>query len=260
MKYLIANKTIVFCVLLGFSICFGNGLFASNLYTSNSLLTSTTDNIKGRNVHFTLKAVPGVYWLNSGANAAKSNGAAFGFGYGANVEFGLTETIYLVTGIEVAKIGAKYTSDSVATAAGKLPVGTVINTTTATATIQYLQVPLFFKLKTKSIGLIKYYGQFGLGSGIAISGTTSWSKIGSNMPTETSGTYTGTSNAALFREALLIGGGLEYNLSGSTSLVGGITYDNGFLSLLSNKSGPSGSPNPTSLYSKGITITIGIQF
>ncbi len=207
---------------------------------------------KEKSVHICLKGTPGIYWLSATA-PAMSNGAKFGFGYGANVEIGLTETIYFVTGLEVNAAGAKYSSmDSVSNGKSKFLVSS-----TANASIQYLQVPLFFKMKTKEIGMMKYFGQFGLGSGMVISNHTAWTA--SSSFASVSGTDTKTGDLNLIREALLIGAGVEYNLSGSTSIIGSLMYDNGFTGVLASGNGPAGTPNPT-FYSKGITLTVGILF
>jgi hypothetical protein len=177
---------------------------------------------KQKPVHICLKATPGIYWLSASAPAA-SNGAKFGFGYGANIEIGLNETIFLVTGLEVNAAGAKYTSTDTLGPKG----ARIANTFTGNASIQYLQLPLFFKMKTKEIGMLRYFGQFGLGTGIAISNSTAWTNSSSGLSTglAASGTDTKTSDISLFREALLIGAGVEYNISGSTSLIGSIMYD-----------------------------------
>jgi hypothetical protein len=211
---------------------------------------------KERNIHIALIATPGIYWLSSTAPAS-NHGAKFGFGYGANIEFGLTETIYFITGLEVNAAGANYKStDSVAS----MKSGRVFNTYTGNENIQYLKIPLFFKMKTKEIGMLKYFGQIGLGSGIAISNRMSWTNSATGTALASSGTNEKTADLNLIRESLLIGAGMEYNLSGSTSLVGSIMFDNGFTPVLpGNGITPSGNPNPV-LYSKGITLTIGILF
>ncbi|MBL0314883.1 MAG: hypothetical protein IPP69_03560 [Flavobacteriales bacterium] len=39
----------------------------------------------------------------------------------------------------------------------------------------------------------------------------------------------------LFRSSLIIGAGIEYNLSGNSSLLAGITFNNGFSNMLNNE-------------------------
>lgn len=201
-----------------------------------------------KNIHFGLKAVPGLYWVKSSTDGAQSDGAGFGFGYGAMLEFGLTENYYIVTGVDIVSASTKLKQDFIT------PTNTVVYQ--GQSTIQYLQVPLFLKLKTQSIGAIKYFGQFGLGTGFALNAKNKYDVITTdNTGTKTVSTSDSNKDEVFFlREALLIGLGLEYNLAGSTSIVAGVTYDNGFTPVLKDKS------TNAKLTSKGITLTVGILF
>jgi len=231
----------LFCLLLVISFC--SGIYAQE---------------KEKNVHICLKATPGIFW-SSATSPAAGNGAKFGFGYGANVEIGLTETIYFITGLEVNAAGVKYKSTDSLAIPGNSNKETV--TTAVNSSIQYLQIPLFFKMKTKEIGMLKYFGQFGLGSGIVISNNTTYTTTVTSGSTTLSenGTDSKIGDLNFLRESLLIGGGIEYNLSGSTSLLASLMYDNGFTTVLPSGNGPTGTPNH-SIYSKGIALTIGILF
>ncbi|MBI2271878.1 MAG: PorT family protein [Bacteroidetes bacterium] len=201
-----------------------------------------------KNIHFGLKVVPGVYWLSSTEDSTKNDGTRFGFGYGAMLEFGLTDNYYLVTGVDMVAAGAKSITD--------IKAGTLTGTSASNFNIQYLQIPLFLKMKTKEIGMIKYFGQFGLGTGFALSVKNSWTTtIGTTV---TTGSDTKKDNIFPLRESLLIGLGLEFNIAGSTSIVAGATFDNGFTPLL-KKEDSNGKELP-SLKSKGVTFTVGVLF
>ena len=54
---------------------------------------------------------------------------------------------------------------------------------------------------------------------------------------------------------LLIGAGLEYNISGNTSLYTNIRFENGFNNILRSKTG-----NETIVYSKNIALSVGVFF
>lgn len=210
--------------------------------------TLATQMLAQKNIHFGLKVVPGVYWLSSTEDSTKNDGTRFGFGYGAMLEFGLTDNYYLVTGLDMVAAGAKSITD--------IKAGTIAGTSASNFNIQYLQIPLFLKMKTKEIGMIRYFGQFGLGSGFALSVKNSWTTtIGTTV---TTGSDTKKDNIFPLRESLLIGLGLEFNIAGSTSVVAGATFDNGFTPLL-KKEDSNGKSLP-SLKSKGITFTIGVLF
>ena len=231
-----------------------NTTFSKNIQLSIAVLILTTLNLsltaQDKNFHFGLKLVPGVYWIGSTTDGVKPNGAAFGFGYGAVLEFGFTENYSLVTGLDLVSTGVK--------AMQQTTIGTLTITAASQSDLQYLQIPLFLKMKTKAIGMIKYYGQFGLGSGFALSTKNSSTVTNSANSSSSSSSDSKMGNIFPIRESLLIGLGLEYNISGSTSLVGGITYDNGFTPVYQGKD--ANNKDYPSLTSKGITFTIGILF
>jgi hypothetical protein len=204
--------------------------------------------------HFGLKGTPGVFWLKPDDKTVTSNGMKFGFGYGLITEFRLAENYAFVTGIELSGIGGKFTQ--------------VLTTTTASVTatindeenlkLQYIQIPFALKMKTKMIGSIKYFGQFGLGISINSKATTSHEIKITGLPDLVENDVDIKKNINPFRLALNVGGGIEYNLSGSTSLLIGAHYDNAFLNVL--RSSTSVNPNKTKIFSKGIVITVGILF
>ena len=95
--------------------------------------------------------------------------------------------------------------------------------------LRYIEVPLTMKLKTNEIGYITYYGQIGIGTAI---------NIRAKADTETIDITTGEKATLedvdigdatnLFKASLIIGGGIEFNITGETYLMAGITYNGGF--------------------------------
>lgn len=95
----------------------------------------------------------------------------------------------------------------------------------------YITIPLTMKLKTQEIGYFTYYGQFGLNNSIRLK-----SRVNDADKTMTGGSadqtdLDNTDDMNLFKFALNIGGGMEWNLSGSTSLVFGLNWYNGFTNV-----------------------------
>jgi hypothetical protein len=134
--------------------------------------------------------------------------------------------------------------------------------------MQYIEIPLEFKFRTLPIGLIRYFGLVGFNPGIRLSANDNYTVSGQgfdNNPNNLSGTHSVnysennvnlSSNTSIIRLAYVIGGGLEYNLAGTTSLQVSAEYDSGFLNTNTKSSGGF-SGNVTT---KGITLTIGILF
>jgi hypothetical protein len=82
------------------------------------------------------------------------------------------------------------------------------------------------KGRTKEIGHMRYFMHFGLSAGFRykesfeLTETIDGKEISEKF-TEPKTVYTS------FKGSMLVGGGAEYNLSGNTSLVGSITFNNG---------------------------------
>jgi len=233
-------------------------LSASSLFAQDG---GASANGTDRNFHFGLNITPGIYFPTVGSTATSgnttynntANSAGFGFGYGINLEFYFTPNYGLATGIEITQFAANYTNVTDTMVAGK--VASSYNTVHQQS-MQYLQIPILLKLRTNSIGAIKYFGQFGLGAGFLLSATDN----ATVTPTYYGTTYPSTSsdNVNIYKQSdfirlsLVVGLGLEYNLAGSTSIQGSINYDNAFTNLNSNSS--------NSVLVKGINLTIGVLF
>ncbi len=205
-----------------------------------------------RYFHFGLNFTPGIYWLSPNTSNNTVNGASFGYGYGANLEFYFTRNYGFLLGFEVTQIGAKYINDN----PNPRPLITD-STVTHNETIQYLQLPLELKLKTDPFGNFRFYGVVGLNFGFRLKATddnytvvspyTGWLNIpysGSNVDI--------SSSTDFFRVSLVFGLGTEYQLAGSTALQTSITYNNCFTNLNNTSS--------NAVNSKGIELMVGILF
>ena len=191
--------------------------------------------------HFGLNITPGLYFCSAGTSANNisnsPNGAAFGFGYGINLEFYFTHNYGLATGLEVTQFGVNYTSVNT-TKTGNITDSVI--TTAHVQSMQYLQLPLLLKLRTNAIGLIKYFGEFGLGSSFLLSAsdnqTVTREVYATSFNPATTNNVNIYKNSSFFRESLIVGLGMEYNLAGTTSIQGAITYDNAFTNVNSTGS------------------------
>ncbi|XWN34755.1 MAG: porin family protein [Roseivirga sp.] len=116
--------------------------------------------------------------------------------------------------------------------------------------LQYLQVPILLKLYTSEFTLdMRFYVEFGLIAQVRINERNTSLKVG---------------NTPLIKEfhrwslAGLIGVGLEYDTSLSTSLFGGISYQRGLISVIKEQQDDN-MPKVFS-YSDLICFDIGIRF
>lgn len=212
-----------------------------------------TANGPDKNFHFGLNIMPGLYFGSPGTSASgitnTANSAGFGFGYGVNLEFYFTPNYGLATGIEINQFAVNYTNVNNANS-------NILkdSTTQHQQSMQYLEIPALLKLRTNSIGLIKYYGEFGLGADFLLSAkdnpTVSYPAVSTGSVTYPS--YSIYKQSDFIRLSLLVGLGLEYNLAGTTSIQGAILYDNAFTNL--------NSSSDNDFLVKGIRLQIGVLF
>jgi hypothetical protein len=207
-----------------------------------------------RYFHFGLNFTPGIYWAipNTSNNAA--NGASFGYGYGANLEFYFTRNYGIVLGLEVSELGAKYTN----TTPLKFSNDSITN---HDESIQYLQIPFMLKMKTVPFGNIRYFGLIGLDFGFLLKGTDGYNGKLYNPYSLSSTPYYGYfsknnadiySQTDFFRVSFVIGLGMEYQLAGSTALQASVTYNNCFTNLNNTSS------NVVNM--KGVELMFGVLF
>ncbi len=228
-------------------------LSASSVFAQSGATANGTD----KYFHFGLNVTPGLYFAspgNSGTGVSNAaNGAAFGFGYGVNLEFYFTMNYGIATGLEVNSFGVNYTN--VTTVKSGNITDSVI-TTAHQQTMQYLSIPFLLKLRTNSIGSIKYFGEFGLQPSFLLSAmdnpTVTREIYATSFTPETTDNVNIYKQSDFIRLSLVVGLGLEYNLAGTTSIQGAITYDNAFTNL--NSSGNN------SMLVKGVNLTIGVLF
>ena len=104
-------------------------------------------------------------------------------------------------------------------------------------TQHWVELPVSFKFRTREIGHITYWGQFGLGLGLNLRATADdrWTTGTATIRVdplwvEESVIVSGEieyedvpveDEVALMRAAMIVGLGIEYNLSGKTALAGG---------------------------------------
>ena len=219
-------------------------LFASILCLSASNRLSAQDT---KQFSFGFKVSPNFSWVKVVDGPMENNGLGLGFSYGLTGDYNLLNSpnYWLNAELMVSSVpsSTKFTSDL------KNATDSFKNVTFDYKN-QYLQIPISFKFKTDQIDKVKYYFQLGLGMSFGLSNrltTTSKPSIYDNSgltnhdPNDTKysdydfdGGKDKTATLAFkddingFRSSLIVGAGVEYNLSGNMNLVAGLKFDNGF--------------------------------
>lgn len=207
---------------------------------------STSSSPAYKKFSFGLKVNPAISWLKPDNTALENDGAKLSFGYGIITDFNFAENYSFSTGLEVNNIRGAFRQTVTLPIVGSAE--TALNTK-----IQYLTIPLSLKMKTKDIGGIKYFGQFGINNSFRL-------KAKGDVDTKVGGVVTTINDTdisddiSLIRESLNIALGIEYNLAGSTSAMASVAFDNGFTNIADSKD-INGK-----ITSKMIILNLGILF
>lgn len=274
-----------------------------------------------KNFRFGLVIEPSVNWYKPEGKIISKSGAGMKFGGGVALEFRLAKVASFQTGIRIHGEGGKVkynngdmqnqnsnivnyfyinADDEIAeylapdtlsafysNAATKGKTHYQLNERQYKAT--YVTIPLVLKLKTKEIGTLTYFGQFGFNASFR------WKATANDEVTKINQSYTSanvftlgaaetkskvdvTKDVSFFKAALTFGLGAEMNLSGTTSLTFGLNYNLGFtnsvksdsdyLAKRTNDSDYSStgqtkvttSKLPQEIKSSAVVLTVGVLF
>lgn len=194
---------------------------------------------------------PQLDWMTAGSTTIKKNGSYFGFCYGLLLDIKFQKNYALSTGIIISHEGGKLTYlDS--TKFNSFPDLTFPPGTNVDYRFQYVEIPLTIKLMTNQIGYITYYGQFGLDGAVNFRSRADITTLNNSLdkPRADFGDDVTPANFGL-----LVGGGLEYQITGNTSLLAGLQYFNGFIDVTDN---PNGFKTKSAL--DHLRLTLGVFF
>lgn len=192
--------------------------------------------------HIGLKIQPNIGYAASDTNLFEGTGSKIGFDFGLIADYMFGENYGFGSGLTVSNQGFKMKQ-----------AGTNDTVITRTYKMQYIEVPLSIKLKTNKIGQLKYWGQFGVVADVAINAKADivkTAKSGTEVPAGTNRDV--STSTSLFRAGLLVAGGVEYEIGGNASLVGGVQYTNGFTDIY--------TPTNAKFTNSYIGLTIGVLF
>jgi hypothetical protein len=271
-------------------------IFALLLLALFALPTVAQTEQKG--VRFGIRISPAFNWLSSESEKKiKPDGATLKMGIGLVTEFRITDVASFQTGIEYTGVGGKVDYKGTDTAfyyflddqivEAEINGDTITNPSFSNTALSrnilgkrkynvgYLNIPLTIKLKTKDIGGFTYFGQIGGNLQFRLSGRAnddvkSFSFTNINGAEQTNEKIDIVKQVNLFNAAASVGGGAEYNISGTTSLYASIHYQHSFINftkddtnyLLREKVNTNGKfePFPNTLKLRQFVIAIGVLF
>ena len=186
-------------------------------------------------VRFGIKLAPNMSWLKSDTKGVENDGSKIGYTFGLATEFpiGADGNYRFATGLFLNAVGGKYFQAFAFTENNQQ----LTKDLSSDISLQYVQIPLTMKLMTKEIGYMRYYGQLGFDASFNVRAKANFDDVVID-PTTQAITFVKQDkedikdNIQPIRAGLVVGAGLEYNFSGSTTLQAGITYNNGLTNLL----------------------------
>lgn len=185
-------------------------------------ITATTVHAQEKSVRFGIKVAPNLGFIHPDTKELKNDGTRFGYTFGLMGDFmlGSNQNYAFATGLFLNNVGGKTT----------FPAGD--QNLSTESKYQYIELPITLKLKTNEIGYMTYYGQIGFGTAFNISAKSDFDTYDpvAKKVTRTTGENI-MDNTQLFKASLIVGGGLEFNFSGNTSAMVGVTYNNGFTNI-----------------------------
>lgn len=235
-----------------------------------------------KNFRFGLVASPSLNWYKpEDIKKMESAGIKSGFAWGLQMEFRLNKVASLGTGLQVNYDRgyihfvdtANFLYDTqddaylgVDDTAGKTFVGYKVNDRLYKT--NYVMLPMYLKMKTGEIGMMTYYGEFGLMSSIRLKSKTTdeVTQYTTGFPKSTLADVDNTKDMNPFRFQLHIGGGFEYNLAGTTSMFVGLAFNYGFSNVFQKDSeyltttASTWTPFKQQATANNVALSVGILF
>lgn len=199
----------------------------------------------------------GLAWMSPENNGWENNGLRGNVSYGliANIKIYNSDNYFFHTGIFINHLNGKlryndvYIGDSLFHRA----------VTEANYRMRYVEIPMAIKLKTNEIGYNTFYGVFGAQFGINVR-----TKADFNTNYDASGN-TPAGNKSIknediqgqflpIRADLVLGAGVERNISGNTFYFIGLTYNNGLTNLLKGNAYALDGNGKTEISTNGLPI------
>jgi hypothetical protein len=200
---------------------------------SSALLFS--NKTSAQDLRMGLAVTPNAAWMVSTDYDHIPSGANLNFGYEFIADLMFSENYALGLGVHIFNTGSDLTYQVMNPDA----ISEILDVD-RTYSLQYVELPFTFKMRTKEIGYMKIFSKFGFGLGMNVKSLAtdgrhlSWEFDGDDWVNVTSDGWTInegvdiTEDIKFFRAAVIVGGGIEKNLTGSTSLTIGLNYNSSF--------------------------------
>lgn len=191
-----------------------------------------------------LRAAPQLTWSTPDNKSTSTNGTRVNFGYGLTIDRYFSENYAIGTEFTLLYFGTNLNLDQ-SKFTSVTHNGVQIQATEDLSynyKMSYIQVPLLIKMRTKEIGYMRYYAEFGAAAAFLTRAkadvemnTLSLDDVNVNEPDdEDKFSIEPTSykdGVKSLRGSVIIGAGLMYNVHSESYLTVGLRYDRSFTSF-----------------------------
>ena len=232
------------------------------------LLLVISSNYGQSDIRFGFQLSPTFSWMNANTNRINSNGTNLGIKLGMFGEFYFRENYAFVTGIGFAfnsggtllheSEGAYWHDTDIVSSQNPLSPGVNLK-----YSIQYVEIPVLLKLRTKEFGYIRYYIEPGVQIGIRTQGRGQVEDDRKGIDPEEK--FDIRREVSPINMSWGLGAGIEYSISESTSIIAGLAFQLGFIDINDDKNdtytvdGVTRDENSNEKIN-GITIKLGVMF
>ena len=209
-----------------------------------ALLVSQLSFAQDGEFRFGLKAATNIGWIKPVSKGLENKGVNLGFAYGIMGDYYFEPNYAISCELLISQLNGTFNLSTPQTFNADTTV--IVSELEYAYKMQYLEFPISVKFRTKEIGNLTYWGNFGFAPGFLMNARASISgslpaAVKELDPTDyrvnnNEGDDFATNNfddrISIFRFPLIIGGGVEYGLAGNASLYAGLRFNNSFTELL----------------------------
>ncbi|HEY6913742.1 MAG TPA: porin family protein [Paludibacter sp.] len=222
---------------------------AQATYDEDGNLEQQGSSIDFSKISFGLKISPTVSWINVVNTDMQADGAALKLGVGGVVSYELLPDFYLVSGVNYNSYGG-YVYDNES-------LNNTVFRNNYRVDYNEIEIPIAFKLKTKTNNKMAYFLQGGFSAGFINSSTEKRIALAQNAKP----VYTDISLMTNpTRLNCLFGAGVEYSLGKKTNLFGLISYKNSLTNQANSMAYADRYNSLLQMYPGSMEFSVGIMF
>lgn len=201
----------------------------------------TVQFVANAQVKFGLKVSPHYSWATTNNKVTKSNGGRVNASYGLMMDWYFSENYAFASEVAMTSFGVNLSLPATKYAGIFYNNQTLPNNgkdLSYNYKMQYVQIPIMIRMRTKEIGYMRYYAELGLGLGILSRAKADIEYEGGKIDNMNVNAPDAADKFDIMNEKysdrvqtlrtyMLIGAGIQYNFFGNSLLVAGLRYDNG---------------------------------